>query len=103
MLQYSTLNCQLCVLSFLFNCHLFVSLLVCLSVCLLCAGEVAADLVVAAVLVQQRDDGFNVGFLDNVQGLWTFYQNAVENLQNPCRERGVDKRQKLLIHADDAT
>lgn len=71
-------------------------------VCLfIVCGEAAADLVVAAVLVQQGDDGFNVGFLDNVQGLWTFHQNAVENLQNPCGEKR-DERQKLLIRADDA-
>ena len=42
---------------------------------------------VAAVLVQQKDDGFNVCFLDDVQGLWTLHQNAVENLKDPCGQR----------------
>jgi len=42
------------------------------------------DLVVAPVLIQQRDDGFDVIFLDDVQHLWTLNQNTIQHLQDSC-------------------
>lgn len=38
---------------------------------------------VTSMLVEQRDDRFNMGSLNDVQSLWTLYQDAVENLQYP--------------------
>lgn len=40
-------------------------------------------LVVASMLVEQRDYGFDVSSLDDVQSLWTFYQDTVEDFQDP--------------------
>lgn len=37
------------------------------------------------MLVEQRDDGFNVTFLDDVQSFWAFYQDTVEDFQNTYR------------------
>lgn len=42
-----------------------------------------AHLVVASMLVEQRDDGFNVGSLNDVQSLRTLNQDTVEGLQDP--------------------
>ena len=39
------------------------------------------------MLVEQRDYGFDVSSLDDVQGLWTFYQDTVEDFQNPWEEK----------------
>lgn len=38
------------------------------------------DLVVPSVFVQQRYDGLDVSFLDDVQSFRTFHQNTVKNL-----------------------
>lgn len=44
----------------------------------------ASDLVVAAVLVQQGDDGFDMSLFDDVQGFRTLHQHTVQHLQDPC-------------------
>ena len=41
-----------------------------------------SDLVVAAVLVEQGDDGLDVRSLDDVQGLWALDQDTVQDLQD---------------------
>jgi len=41
-----------------------------------------ANLVVPSVLVQERDDGFNVVFLDDVQNFRAFNEDTVEHLKN---------------------
>lgn len=45
-------------------------------------ANISAHLVVASMLVEQRDDGFNVPSLDDVQSLWAFYQDTVEDFQD---------------------
>lgn len=45
-----------------------------------------ADLVIASVLVQKRDNRLDVVLLDDVQDFRAFNQNAVQHLQNACRE-----------------
>ncbi len=42
----------------------------------------SAHLVVASMLVEQRDYGFDVSSLNDVQSLRTFYQDTVEDFQN---------------------
>jgi len=39
-----------------------------------------ADLVVAPMLVQQRNNGFDVGLLDDVQRFWTLDQDTMKHL-----------------------
>lgn len=38
---------------------------------------------VASMLVEQRDDGLDVGSLNDVESLGTLYQDAVKDLQDP--------------------
>lgn len=52
-------------------------------------SRVFAHLVVASVLVEQRDDGFNMSSLNDVQSLRAFYQDAVEDFQDSCRTKGL--------------
>lgn len=42
-----------------------------------------SHLVVAPVLVEQRDDGFDVPSLDDVQSLRALHQDTVEDFQDP--------------------
>lgn len=44
----------------------------------------APDLVVASVLVQQGDDGFDMSLFDDVEGFGTLHQYTVQHLQDPC-------------------
>jgi len=44
----------------------------------------ATHLAVTSVLVEQRDDGFNVPPLDDVQSFRAFYQDTVEDFQDSC-------------------
>lgn len=39
-----------------------------------------ADLVVAPMLVQQRNNGFDVGLLDDVQRFWTLNEDTMKHL-----------------------
>lgn len=36
-----------------------------------------SDLVIASMLIQQRDDRFDVILLNNIQNLWTLNQDAI--------------------------
>ena len=50
----------------------------------MCGADVwGRDLVVAAMFVQQGDDGLDVVLLDDVQNLGALDQNAVKHLQDP--------------------
>lgn len=44
------------------------------------------DLVIASVLIQQRDDWFDVVLLDDIQYLWTLDQNTIQHLQDSCHK-----------------
>lgn len=52
----------------------------------ICLWRVIADLAVTSVLVEERDDGFDVNFLDDIQSLWTLCEDAVKGLKNACRD-----------------
>ena len=53
---------------------------------------------VAAVFVQQGDDGLDVALLDDVQSLMALHQDAVQDLQDACRAPGTGYT-KGWIHA----
>lgn len=37
---------------------------------------------VPSVFVEQRNDGFDVSFLNDVQSFWTFHQDAMKDFQD---------------------
>lgn len=47
----------------------------------------AVYLVVASMLVEQRDDGFNVSSLDDVQRFWAGNQDTMKDFQDSCKTR----------------
>ncbi len=40
---------------------------------------------VASMFIQQRNDGFDVILLDDIQHLWTLNQNTIQHLQDSCK------------------
>lgn len=45
-----------------------------------------SDLMIAPVLIQQRDDRFDVILLDNIEDLWTLNQHTIQHLQDSCHK-----------------
>jgi hypothetical protein len=43
------------------------------------------DLRVTTMLVDQRNDGANMLFLDDIQSLWTVDENTVKDIQHTCQ------------------
>lgn len=55
-----------------------------------------SDLMIASMLIQQRDDRLDVILLDNIQHLWTLNQNTIQHLQDSCQTKvTIDKYRNI--------
>lgn len=66
---------------------------------------------VASVLVQEGNDGFNVGLLNDVKRFWTLDEDTMKYFQNACEEFHYyyhhiavnTRKDKALLQSDSRT